>query len=167
MDEIVKQIGLKNNCESCLFSVPYTLAQAHFVVCSEDKRWIEVPCSSKQTKLSLDIMQMILLKLSFSIVRSFGFQIMTSAVLRGDISRLARCTAITTGQEGSLPRCKPFKYTYEKEIVMYPYIWTLSFVLDTIGMHTSRSWIISQPNAFTPQMLTEDTQENFWRIWRA
>jgi len=24
-----------------------------------------------------------------------------------------------TGDEGALPRCKPFKYTYEKEIVMY------------------------------------------------
>jgi hypothetical protein len=24
-----------------------------------------------------------------------------------------------TGSKGTLPRCKPFKYTYEKEIVMY------------------------------------------------
>lgn len=39
--------------------------------------------------------------------------------LRGDISRLTRCVAITTGEEGAMPRCKPFKYTYEKEIVMY------------------------------------------------
>lgn len=60
------------------------------------------------------------------------------AVLRGDISRLERCTAITTGGdsppdtdvdakslEGLLPhtikRSKPFKYAYEKEIVMYAY----------------------------------------------
>ena len=35
--------------------------------------------------------------------------------------RLARCTSIITGEEGSLPRCKPFKYTYEKEIVIYPF----------------------------------------------
>ena len=63
-------------------------------------------------------------------------------VLRGDIARLERCTAITTGGdlppelddpgeadpkslEGLLPRTikrsKPFKYTYEKEIVMYAY----------------------------------------------
>ena len=34
--------------------------------------------------------------------------------------RLSRCTSIVTGEEGSLPRCKPFKYTYEKEIVIYP-----------------------------------------------
>lgn len=70
------------------------------------------------------------------------------AVLRGDISRVARCTAITTGGDPSpsslssssakaneeeeadrlealLPRAikrsKPFKYAYEKEIVMYAY----------------------------------------------
>lgn len=54
-------------------------------------------------------------------------------VLRGDISRLERCTAITTGSDlppldddlDALPRTikrsKPFKYTYEKEIVMYAY----------------------------------------------
>lgn len=61
-------------------------------------------------------------------------------MLRGDIARLERCTAITTGGdlppdlddpedtktlEGLLPRTikrsKPFKYTYEKEIVMYAY----------------------------------------------
>merc|ERR1712117_218653 len=51
-------------------------------------------------------------------------------VLRGDVARLQRCTAIKTGSssaaEGSsdsesIPRSKPFKYTYEKEIVMYAY----------------------------------------------
>jgi cytoplasmic tRNA 2-thiolation protein 1 len=39
-------------------------------------------------------------------------------VLRGDIARLGRCVAIITGDGSSMPRCKPFKYTYEKEIVM-------------------------------------------------
>ena len=48
-------------------------------------------------------------------------------VLRGDIARLRRCTAITTGTEGALPRCKPFKYTYEKEIVMYAYFKKLDY----------------------------------------
>jgi cytoplasmic tRNA 2-thiolation protein 1 len=42
-------------------------------------------------------------------------------ILRGDIARLSRCTFITTGEDGPIPRCKPFKYTYEKEIVIYPY----------------------------------------------
>jgi hypothetical protein len=41
--------------------------------------------------------------------------------LRGDISRLGRCVSIITGEDGPLPRSKPFKYTYEKEIVLYAY----------------------------------------------
>ncbi|BGP19268.1 cytosolic thiouridylase subunit Ctu1 [Rhodosporidiobolus nylandii] len=70
-------------------------------------------------------------------------------VLRGDINRLARCTAITTGgdPEADLPpddgddaqdelekalphtikRSKPFKYAYEKEIVMYAYFKKLDY----------------------------------------
>ena len=43
-------------------------------------------------------------------------------ILRGDIARLRRCTAITTSNDSDgIPRCKPLKYTYEKEIVMYAY----------------------------------------------
>lgn len=49
------------------------------------------------------------------------------AVLRGDSPRLARCTASTTGEDGQLPRCKPFKYAYEKEIVMYAYFKKLDY----------------------------------------
>ena len=48
-------------------------------------------------------------------------------ILRGDIARLRRCTAITTGTEGAIPRSKPFKYTYEKEIVMYAYFKELDY----------------------------------------
>jgi cytoplasmic tRNA 2-thiolation protein 1 len=48
-------------------------------------------------------------------------------VLRGDIGRLGRCTSITTGESSKLPRCKPFKYTYEKEIVMYAYFKKLDY----------------------------------------
>ena len=35
--------------------------------------------------------------------------------------RLASCTNIVTGKNSDIPRAKPFKYTYEKEIVMYAY----------------------------------------------
>ncbi len=42
-------------------------------------------------------------------------------ILRGDVPRLSRCASIMTGRGGPLPRAKPFKYTYEKEIVMYAY----------------------------------------------
>jgi cytoplasmic tRNA 2-thiolation protein 1 len=42
-------------------------------------------------------------------------------LLRGDIARLGRCASAVTGAEGDMPRSKPFKYCYEKEIVMYAY----------------------------------------------
>ncbi|KAI8457656.1 hypothetical protein BY996DRAFT_8685194 [Phakopsora pachyrhizi] len=54
-------------------------------------------------------------------------------VLRGDIARLERCTEITTGGTTSgssgipVKRSKPFKYTYEKEIVMYAYFKKLDY----------------------------------------
>jgi len=38
--------------------------------------------------------------------------------MRGDVARLGRCTAICTQGEDTIKRSKPFKYTYEKEIVM-------------------------------------------------
>ncbi|KAL4400221.1 cytosolic thiouridylase subunit Ctu1 [Malassezia pachydermatis] len=67
-------------------------------------------------------------------------------VLRGDIARLERCTEIVTkgpdteedAQEGcgagssgfggsGIKRSKPFKYAYEKEIVMYAYFKQLDY----------------------------------------
>ncbi|KAM0787198.1 nucleotidyltransferase, variant 2 [Microbotryomycetes sp. NB124-2] len=69
-------------------------------------------------------------------------------VLRGDFPRLERCTAITTGGASAAPavespqepggeledvlprtikRSKPFKYAYEKEIVMYAYFKKLDY----------------------------------------
>ncbi|TGZ57120.1 hypothetical protein CRM22_010012 [Opisthorchis felineus] len=48
-------------------------------------------------------------------------------ILRGDVGRLKRCTAIVTGCDGVLPRFKPFKYTYEKEIVMYARLHNLDY----------------------------------------
>mmetsp|Transcript_6798 Transcript_6798/g.9910 ORF Transcript_6798/g.9910 Transcript_6798/m.9910 type:complete len:356 (+) Transcript_6798:19-1086(+) len=42
-------------------------------------------------------------------------------ILRGDIARLQRCVAAVTHNDASsyVPRAKPFKFTYEKEIVLY------------------------------------------------
>ena len=74
-------------------------------------------------------------------------------VLRGDTKRLGRCTNITTGRQATsrkdelllneenglgddnnedeefkcLPRCKPLKYTYEKEIVMFAHFKKLNY----------------------------------------
>jgi len=47
--------------------------------------------------------------------------------MRGDISRLGRCTAICTQGEDTIRRSKPFKYAYEKEIVMYAYFKKLDY----------------------------------------
>ena len=41
--------------------------------------------------------------------------------------RLQRCTAINTSSEDMISRCKPLKYTYEKEIVMYAYFKKLDY----------------------------------------
>ncbi|KAM3829845.1 cytoplasmic tRNA 2-thiolation protein 1 [Vipera latastei] len=47
--------------------------------------------------------------------------------LRGDVGRLQRCAEILTGGEGTLPRCKPLKHAYEKEIVLYAYFQGLDY----------------------------------------
>ena len=52
-------------------------------------------------------------------------------ILRGDFFRLGKCVDIVTGSEDDdstcLPRAKPFKYTYEKEIVMYAHLKKLDY----------------------------------------
>ena len=48
-------------------------------------------------------------------------------IMRGDLPRLRRCTCIVTGNNDGIPRSKPFKYTYEKEIVMYAYFKKLDY----------------------------------------
>jgi cytoplasmic tRNA 2-thiolation protein 1 len=52
-------------------------------------------------------------------------------VMRGDIARLGRCTLICTqgADDGAdtIKRSKPFKYAYEKEIVMYAYFKKLDY----------------------------------------
>ncbi|XP_004500711.1 cytoplasmic tRNA 2-thiolation protein 1 [Cicer arietinum] len=101
MDEIVKLIGLKNNCTFCgVFRRQALDRGAAFL---------------KADKLVTghnadDIAETVLLN-----------------ILRGDIARLSRCSSIITGEDGPIPRCKPFKYTYEKEIVMYAYFKRLDY----------------------------------------
>ena len=50
-------------------------------------------------------------------------------LVRGDAPRLARCAAAVTGGAGgaTLPRVKPLRDTYEKEIVLYAYFKRLDY----------------------------------------
>lgn len=49
-------------------------------------------------------------------------------LLRGDLPRLGRCTAITTQSEGGrVRRSKPMKYAYQKEIVLYAHYMKLDY----------------------------------------
>ncbi|BBN09056.1 cytoplasmic tRNA 2-thiolation protein 1 [Marchantia polymorpha subsp. ruderalis] len=101
MDDIVREIGRKNNCTFCGVFRRQAL----------DRGGVVMKADKMATGHNADdIAETVLLN-----------------ILRGDIARLARCTAITTGEDSVLPRCKPFKYTYEKEIVMYAYFKKLDY----------------------------------------
>ncbi|KAK9802686.1 hypothetical protein WJX73_005790 [Symbiochloris irregularis] len=101
MDQIVKQIGTRNNCTFCGVFRRQALDRGAFLV--------------KANKVATghnadDIAETVLLNL-----------------IRGDLPRLGRCAGISTGEDGDLPRVKPFKYTYEKEIVMYAHFKKLDY----------------------------------------
>jgi len=48
-------------------------------------------------------------------------------MLRGDAFRLVSCTEAQSGDKGDLVRCKPFKFAYEKEIVLYAHYKKLDY----------------------------------------
>eukprot|EP00878_Enallax_costatus_P009892 GHUV01010329.1.p1 GENE.GHUV01010329.1~~GHUV01010329.1.p1 ORF type:complete len:379 (+),score=98.89 GHUV01010329.1:740-1876(+) len=101
MDQIVAQIGTKNNCTFCGVFRRQALDRGGVL--------------EKADKIATghnadDIAETILLNM-----------------IRGDLPRLSRCVNAVTGGEGPLPRVKPFKYTYEKEIVMYAYFKKLDY----------------------------------------
>jgi cytoplasmic tRNA 2-thiolation protein 1 len=106
MDQIVAETGRKNNCTFCGVFRRQAL----------DRGAASLGCDMVVTGHNADdVAETVLMNL-----------------LRGDIARLERSVSIITGADSSpdehlIPRCKPFKYTYEKEIVMYAYFRKLHY----------------------------------------
>lgn len=93
MDEIVKLIGLNSNCTYCgVFRRQALFKGAQLI--KADKVLTGHNAD--------DLAETVLMNM-----------------LRGDYHRLVKSVDIVTGADGDMPRVKPFKYTYEKEIVMY------------------------------------------------
>lgn len=95
MDDIVKLIGLTNNCTFCGVFRRQALDRGAMLIKAD-----KIVTGHNAD----DIAETVLMNL-----------------LRGDYHRLTKSVDIFTGKDGHMPRVKPFKYTYEKEIVMYAY----------------------------------------------
>ncbi|XP_028598548.2 cytoplasmic tRNA 2-thiolation protein 1 [Podarcis muralis] len=101
MDRIVRHVGLKNNCTFCGVFRRQAL----------DRGAALLGADKIATGHNAD-------DIAETVLMNF---------LRGDVGRLRRCADILTGSEGQLPRCKPLKHAYEKEIVLYAYFQGLDY----------------------------------------
>lgn len=102
MDQIVAQIGSKNNCTYCGVFRRQAL----------DRGAVNLEIKHIVTGHNADDMAETILM----------------NMLRGDTARLDRCTEIVTDSSDSpVKRSKPLKYTYEKEIVLYAHYKKLDY----------------------------------------
>ncbi|OMJ82154.1 hypothetical protein SteCoe_17230 [Stentor coeruleus] len=101
MDKIVAKIGLTNNCTYCGVFRRQAL----------DKGAKMIGAEKIVTGHNAD-------DIAETVLMNF---------LRGDHFRLGKCTEIITGEEGNMPRYKPLKYLYEKEIVLYAHFLKLDY----------------------------------------
>ncbi|KAI3662062.1 hypothetical protein MP638_005510 [Amoeboaphelidium occidentale] len=129
MDAIVKEVGLKNNCTFC----------GTFRRQALDRGAIQLGIKHIVTGHNADdVAETVFLN-----------------ILRGDVARLSRCTEVTTeSEESPVKRSKPFKYTYEKEIVMYAYYKKLDYF---------STECIYSPNAFRGHART--LLKDLERVW--
>jgi cytoplasmic tRNA 2-thiolation protein 1 len=124
MDRVVSTIGKKNNCTFCgVFRRQALDRGAAFL-------GVDHIVTGHNAD---DIAETVLMNSTYTLLCHY-FSSSTELtdsppppVMRGDIARLGRCTAICTQGEDTIRRSKPFKYAYEKEIVMYAYFKKLDY----------------------------------------
>jgi len=114
MDAIVSQVGRKNNCTFCGVFRRQALDRGAAILN------VDHIVTGHNAD---DIAETVLMNSELVILPFIGYKNFTRRrrliVMRGDIARLGRCTSICTQGEDTIRRSKPFKYAYEKEIVMY------------------------------------------------
>lgn len=126
MDKVVAQTGKKNNCTYCgvfrrqaLDRGAMALGVDHIVTGHNADDIAETVLMNSTCFFSCLFFRKFLADMNHLLT--------VLAVMRGDIARLDRCTSICTQGEDTIKRSKPFKYAYEKEIVMYAYFKKLDY----------------------------------------
>lgn len=102
MDEIVERIGKKNNCTFCGVFRRQALDRGAL-----KRNAVKLVTGHNADDLAETVLM---------------------NILRGDLPRLQRMAAIISpGEESALPRVKPLRYSYEKDVVMYAHFRKLNY----------------------------------------